>query len=129
MWSGGRDCVVGGGSSAGRVHRWCRQCVVTKSSSRDVPPLVAAMPAIAHLVPFGALLLRRATACDRVLPSERKLFVCSIIIEACVVVGGRWVPADGSNLREASPLFEMAWPRSGNIIRLGATPRLQLIYP
>ena len=30
--------VVGGGSSARRVHRWSGQCVATKSSSRDVPP-------------------------------------------------------------------------------------------
>ena len=56
MWAGGEGGVVGGGSSAGRVHRRCRQCVVTKSSSAQTEMSLrsfAAMPTIVHLVPFA----------------------------------------------------------------------------
>ena len=42
-----------------------------------------------------------------------------------MIVGGRWVPADGSNSRKPAPLLE----EHGlvQVIKLGATPRLQLI--
>ena len=72
MRAGGGEGVVGGGSSAGRFHRWSGQCVGTKSSSRDVPPLICSD---ARDRPFGPLWLRWATACDRAPLLERKMFV------------------------------------------------------
>ena len=56
----------------------------------------------------------------RVTLGERS--VCRCNPEACVIVGGRWVPADGSNSRRRAPLLEEAWPRSGD--EAGCNPQL-----
>ena len=48
--------------------------------------------------------------------------VCTCHPKACVIVGGRWVPADGSNSRSPAPLLERAWPRSGD--EAGCNPQL-----
>jgi hypothetical protein len=121
MWAGGGVGVVGGGSSAGWFHRRSRQCVVTKSSSRDALQLICSDAAIVHLVHFGSLWLRRATACDRAW-RVKTLGTNMCNPKACVTVGGRWVPADGSNSRRRAPLLEEAWPRSGD--EAGCNPQV-----
>ena len=73
------------------------------------------------LVPFGSLWLRRATACDRAW-RVKTLGTNMCNPKACVTVGGRWVPADGSNSRRRAPLLEEAWPRSGD--EAGCNPQV-----
>ena len=53
--------------------------------------------------------------------------VCRYTPKACVIVGGRWVPADGSNSRKPAPLLEMAWPRSGD--KAGCNPQVARDIP
>ena len=121
MRAGGGEGVVGGGSSAGRFHRWSGQCVGTESSSRDVPPLICSD---ARDRPFGSLWFPFASMGNRLRPRVAlgEEDVCTCHPKACVIVGGRWVPADGSNSRRSDPLFERAWPRSGD--EAGCNPQV-----
>ena len=121
MRAGGGVGVAGGGSSAGRFHRRSRQCVVTKSSSRDALQLICSD---ARDRPFGPIWSHLASTGNRLRPRVAlgEEAVCTFHSKACVIVGGRWVPADGSNSRKSSPLLEMAWPRSGD--KAGCTPQV-----
>ena len=76
--AGGVGGVVGGGSSAVRYHRWSRQCLATKGSSRDAPLLICSDARDCEMWTSMDLLLRGATACDRVLLLERKSFGCRL---------------------------------------------------
>ena len=97
-----------------------------KSSSRDVPPLICSD---ARDRPFGTLWCPFASTGYRLRPrvtlGERS--VCRYHPEAGVIVGGRWVPADGSNSRKPSPLLERAWPRSGD--KAGCNPEVAADIP
>ena len=121
MRAGGGVGVAGGGSSAGRFHRRSRQCVVTKSSSRDALQLICSD---ARDRQFCTLLYPFASTGHRLRPRVTlgEKSVCRYTPEACVVVGGRWVSADGSNSRKPAPLLEEAWPRSGD--EAGCNPQV-----
>ena len=121
MRAGGGVGVAGGGSSAGRFHRRSRQCVVTKSSSRDALQLICSD---ARDRPFGSIWFHLASTGNRLRPSATlgEEAVCTCYTKACVIVGGRWVPADGSNSRSPAPLLERAWPRSGD--EAGCNPQV-----
>jgi hypothetical protein len=121
MRAGGGVGVAGGGSSAGRFHRRSRQCFVTESSSRDALQLICSD---ARDRQFGTLWYPFASTGYRLRPRVTlgEKSVCRYTPEACVVIGGRWVSADGSNSRKPAPLLEEAWPRSGD--EAGCNPQV-----
>ena len=121
MRAGGGGGVVGGGSSAGRFHRWSGQCVATESSMRYASQLICSD---ARDRPFGSLWFPLALTGSHLRPSATLPgeVVCTCHPKACVIVGGRWVPADGSNSRRSAPLLEEAWPRSGD--EAGCNPQV-----
>ena len=74
--------------------------------------------------PFGSLWFPLASTGNRLRPSGTlgEKDGCTCYAKACVTVGGRWVPADGSNSRRRAPLLEEAWPRSGD--EAGCNPQV-----
>jgi hypothetical protein len=120
---------LGNASSVGAVGlvsspRYPDSAPVQNPSSKVPPCRFEAMPAIAHLVPFGSLCLRPATTCDRALLSERRMFVRVIHGHGWRLELGRWPPMPST--RRCSHRCS-----KGHILvqvmKLGATPRLQLI--
>ena len=86
----------------------CPSADLQRCSDRSFCTLLYPLPSVSHrLRPSGTLVERS---------------VCRYTPEACMLVGGRWVPTDGSNSKKSSPLLEMAWPRSGD--KAGCTPQV-----
>ena len=69
-------------------------------SDRSFCTLLYPLPSVSHRLRPSVTLVDRS--------------VCRYTPEACVIVGGRWAPADASNSRRPAPLLEEAQPRSGD---------------
>ena len=86
----------------------CPSADLQRCSDRSFCTLLYPLPSVSHRLRPSVTLVERS--------------VCRYTPEACVIVGGRWVPADGSNSRSPAPLLERAWPRSGD--EAGCNPQV-----
>ena len=78
----------------------CPSADLQRCSDRSFCTLLYPLPSVSHRLRPSVTLVERS--------------VCRYTPEACVIVGGRWVPADASNSRRPAPLLEEAQPRSGD---------------